>query len=276
MERSNVTVFNTGETITIINEDTSFKDETLVLTEETTLVLEEGGYISAPTNTDWPAIRLTIGSTFKGTGGYVNGSYATPNYELGEGGEAIHLLNGQSSADTASYAEFYDGVYVIGGDAPDGIGGNALHVHGIGTEAVIYGGSFVGGKGLEGDGLSIWVLNSGKVHVRGGSFLGEVKVEGDAMMFLYGCFEKNGTSVTGMFADEKELDIVVRTRSGGEVVLVSVSEQQCDTAPSTSPTNFPTISPQPTITPPNDGRRLSLARGFSVALVLMETVTAFL
>lgn len=37
------------------------------------------------------------------------------------------MNNGQSSPETASKAEFYDGIYVIGGDAPVGIGGNALH-----------------------------------------------------------------------------------------------------------------------------------------------------
>ena len=74
--------------------------------------------------------RVSIASTFIGNGGYVNGSYADSSFVEGEyedGGEAIHVNNGQSSPETASKAEFYDGIYVIGGDAPVGIGGNALH-----------------------------------------------------------------------------------------------------------------------------------------------------
>lgn len=60
----------------------------------------------------------------------MNGSYADTSFLEGDyedGGEAINLNNGQSSPDTASYAEFYDDIRVIGGDAPGGVGGNALH-----------------------------------------------------------------------------------------------------------------------------------------------------
>ena len=56
----------------------------------------------------------------------MNGSYADTSFIEGgceDGGEAIHVNNGQSSPETASYAEFYDGIYVIGGDAPGGVGG---------------------------------------------------------------------------------------------------------------------------------------------------------
>lgn len=72
------------------------------------------------------AIRLTIGAKLLGRGGYVNGSYADASFIEGEyedGGDAIHLNNGQSGPETASKAEFYDGVHVIGGDAPVGVGG---------------------------------------------------------------------------------------------------------------------------------------------------------
>jgi hypothetical protein len=60
----------------------------------------------------------------------VNGSFADPSYLEGSyenGGEAIQVNNGQSGPETASYSEFYDGVHVIGGGAPNGVGGNALH-----------------------------------------------------------------------------------------------------------------------------------------------------
>ena len=53
----------------------------------------------------------------------MNGSYAELDSECTDGGDAIHVNNGQSSPETASYAEFYDGMYVIGGDAPGGVGG---------------------------------------------------------------------------------------------------------------------------------------------------------
>ena len=70
--------------------------------------------------------RVSIASTFIGRSGYVNGSYADSSFIEGEyedGGEGIHLNNGQSTTDTASYAEFYDGMFVVGGDAPCGVGG---------------------------------------------------------------------------------------------------------------------------------------------------------
>jgi len=60
----------------------------------------------------------------------VNGSYADTSFIEGDyedGGEGIHVNNGQSSPETASRAEFYEGIQVLGGDAPSGVGGNALH-----------------------------------------------------------------------------------------------------------------------------------------------------
>lgn len=89
------------------SEASSITDESIVLTNNSTLILEEGGYIEAPLNTDWPAIRLTIGSSLIARGGYVNGSYADPSYLEGDyedGGEAIHVNNGQSGPETARYA----------------------------------------------------------------------------------------------------------------------------------------------------------------------------
>lgn len=56
----------------------------------------------------------------------INGSYADSSLIEGDyihGGDAIHVNNGQSLPDTASYAEFYDGILVIGGNAPAGVGG---------------------------------------------------------------------------------------------------------------------------------------------------------
>ena len=58
----------------------------------------------------------------------MNGSYADTSFIEGDhedGGDGIHVINSQSqsSPETASRAEFYDGIYVIGGDAPIGVGG---------------------------------------------------------------------------------------------------------------------------------------------------------
>ena len=153
VELSDLTQFNNGASFTINGEVT---DESILLSQNTTLVLERGGYIEAPSNTDWPAVRqvmdviflfrqcpdgvkigtliiilpspfrISTKSTFIGKGGTLMGSYADLSLLEGEcidGGDAIHVLNGQSSPETASRAEFYDDVTVIGGDAPGGIGG---------------------------------------------------------------------------------------------------------------------------------------------------------
>lgn len=100
-------MYNDGGMYMIGSEASSITDESIVLTNNSTLILEEGGYIEAPLNTDWPAIRLTIGSSLIARGGYVNGSYADPSYLEGDyedGGEAIHVNNGQSGPETARYA----------------------------------------------------------------------------------------------------------------------------------------------------------------------------
>jgi len=57
IEFSDITIYNDGSTVVINNEATSFTDESIVVTKNTTLMLEEGGYVEAPLNTDWPAIR---------------------------------------------------------------------------------------------------------------------------------------------------------------------------------------------------------------------------
>lgn len=272
VEWSDITIYRDGKIHVINNGATSFRDESIVVTKNTTLELDQGGFIEAPLNTDWPAIRISISSRFIGRGGHVNGSYANTSFLEGDyenGGEAIHVNNGQSSPETASYAEFYDGIRVMGGDAPAGVGGNALHVNGFGTTVVIQGGTFRGGKGSnDDDGLSIHVLNSANVHVRGGTFLGDMKVERYGQVRFYGCFRKDGTKVTGVFADDSELDITVRAYLGGEVVLIPISEQECETAPSVSPTNFPTLSSQPSVPQPNYGYKTRVSYG----LILVASV----
>jgi len=67
-----------------------------------------------------------------------------------------------------------------------------------------------------------------------------MKVERRGVIAFYGCFMRNGTQVTGIFEDESELDVTIRTYYGGEVLLIPLAEQECETAPSTAPTNFPT------------------------------------
>lgn len=54
VELSDVTVYNNGALYVIDSESSSFVDESIVVTKNTTLVLQEGGYIEAPLNTDWP------------------------------------------------------------------------------------------------------------------------------------------------------------------------------------------------------------------------------
>lgn len=102
------------------------------------------------------------------------------------------------------------------------------------------------------------------MNIRAGTFEGEMKVERQGVIAFYGCFAKEGTRVTGFFADETELDVTVRTFYGGTVILIPVAEQLCETAPSTSPTNIPTFSPRPTV-PPNGGLlRLEVAFSFII------------
>ncbi|KAL7524963.1 hypothetical protein ACHAXR_000795 [Thalassiosira sp. AJA248-18] len=258
VEFSNITIFDDGNTHVVNDEASSFLHEAIVVKDSTILRVEAGGYIEAPQNgyksdTDWPALRLSIGSILNATGGSIAGSRATE--EDTHGGEAVEMYNGQYSPETASYAYFYDGITVIGGDSSDGVGGNALHVHGFGTEAFIYGGALKGGKGSKNgdDGLSIYALNGGEVHIHSGSFSGGMEVGDSSVITFYGCFLRNGTAVTGVFADETNLEVNVRMRNGGEVMFIPDSEQECETAPSTSPTNFPTLSAQPTVPRPKNG-----------------------
>lgn len=276
VEFSDLTQYNNGGRYEI---DGQVTDESVLLSRNTTLVLEQGGYIEAPLNTDWPAVRISTASMFIGKGGVVNGSFADISLLEGEcidGGDAIHVNNGQSSPETASHAEFYDGIYVIGGDAPGGVGGNALYVNGFGTTVIINGGAFRGGHGANNNGgdngFSIYVLNSAEVHIRAGIFQGEMKVERHGQLMLYGCFRKHGTKVTGSFVDGTYLDVNVGTYYGGEVMLVSVSDQECETAPSSSPTNVPTFSPQPHAPRPNDGSKTGASCGFitMVAFTLLH------
>lgn len=139
-------------------------------------------------------------------------------------------------------------------------------VHGYGTEAFIYGGTYRGGKGPNDDdggggigGLSVSASNGATVHVHSGTFGGDMEVGDGGTIAFYGCFLKNETStsmiVRGAFVDETTVvEVGIRTTDGGGTVsLVSVSEQECDTAPSSSPTNFPTGSYRPTVvTPPKN------------------------
>lgn len=255
IEFSNRTIYNDGATHIIDSKETSFSHETIIVTDYTTLIMKgDESYIIAPDKSDWPAIRLSIGGVFNGTRGLVQGSSAV---EM-DGGDAIEMYNGQSTPESASFGYFYEGISVIGGHSSTGVGGNALHVHGshaLGTEAFIYGGRFEGGKGSNGDdGLSINVLNSAKVNIHSGTFIGDMVVGDSSIIALYGCFSKNNNIISGTFVDETSLEVKVR-ENGGRVELISVAAQECDTAPSTAPTNFPTISPQPTI-PRNGGTKM--------------------
>ncbi len=229
---SDLTILNDGAVHTI-NE--KYVGQSFYV-RSTALTLEAGGEILAAE--DWPGIRLVTSSNFNMNGGTVVGWQNEP---------AVELHNGQSSNDTASFAEIYGGS-LIGGASSDGVGGDAFYVHGFGTQANIMGGQFIGGTGEENnmDGLSITVQNFASVHIYSGSFQGEMEVGTGSTIAFYGCFLQRGSSITGSFVDGSELDVVVKTKNGGIVSLIAVSEQVCETQPSMQPTSFPTISPQPT------------------------------
>ena len=249
VEFSYITVYNDGGTYTI--DDNSHGEEVFVLSGGTNLLIKSGGVISAPSESEWPAIRLSVGSTLNSTGGTITGSTGKG------GGVAIQLNNGQSTSETAGYAEFYEGVKVVGGDATDGTGGDAFVVNGFGTKAIIHGGEFIGGIGTLSDGYSLKVLNSATVHLHGGAFEGDMMVEGNGMILLHGCFlMKNGTQVIGTFGDDTELDVNIKRDGGGSIDFMSVPEQECDTAPSVAPTSFPTLSPKPTVVQTNNEGRM--------------------
>jgi hypothetical protein len=229
---SNVTILNDGAVHTI-NE--KFNGESFYV-RNTTLILENGGGILATEN--WPGIRLVTSSTLNMTGGSVQGWHDKP---------AVELHNGQSNIDTASFAEIYGGS-IVGGKSSDGVGGDAFYVHGFGTQAKIFAGQFIGGIGQDGviDGLSIAVQNFASVHIHSGTFQGEMEVGTGSNIAFYGCFLQSGTTIAGEFVDGTELNVVVKTKNGGKILLIAVSEQECETQPSMQPTSFPTISPRPT------------------------------
>ncbi|KAL3786229.1 hypothetical protein HJC23_002480 [Cyclotella cryptica] len=249
---SNIVVFDDGGNHAISANVTIFGNKSLVVTDKTELAVE-GGNVTAPVDSEWPAIRLSIGSTINATKGVVQGSFADENLDFG-GGAGIQLNNGQSSTETAGYGEFYSGIRVLGGRGH--IGGDALVVNGFGTVAIIYGGEFIGGAGVKANGYSVKVMNSGKVHIHGGSFFGEMMVQENGIVLLYGCFAQNGTTVSGLFADETDFNATIY----GDVNFVSVDEQKCDTIPSVAPTRFSTIFPPLTAHETNGIGRRALSK----------------
>ena len=245
VEFSNITVFSDGG-MYFVNNDFSYADgESLVFTDKTTLRLS-GGSVVAPDNSVWPAVRLSMGSIINATAGMIRGSNV--GEDIDEGGDGIQLNNGQSSTETAGYGEFYDGTMILGGKGR--IGGDALVVNGFGTKAVIYGGEFSGGPGIRAElnGYSIRVINSAAVHIHGGTFTGDIKVEGNGLVYLYGCFTQDDTTVSGLFSGDIEGTMII----DGDVMFMPAADQECETLPSVSPTNFPTSSPRPT--PPISNR----------------------
>ena len=263
----------------------TYLDEILVLAKDTHFTVENGGRIVAPDNYGgihgWPAVRVNAATFIGGSGGSVDGSkaggtwynkdgsLATARYT--EGGDGIHLNNGGSTTATAARGEFYDGFVLRGGGAWEegGRGGSALFVNEIGTEAHVYGGAFEGGEGRKSDGKSLEVSNRASVYLHSGSFDGQVKVVNGALLTLYGCFQwdENRRRIYGSFVDGTELKggLDMNVRTGGRVDLVSVSEQVCDVAPSTEPTQFPTVSPQPTV--PRSGGAKAAVGAVSISVV---------
>ncbi len=82
-------------------------------------------------------------------------------------------------------------------------------------------------------------------------------------VILYGCFlsDETTSALSGTFVDGTYLEIATHTIDGGRILPTSVSEQECDTAPSIAPTNFPTMSESPTVTPPKNGGCFSTGGG---------------
>jgi hypothetical protein len=270
VEFSNITVFNDGGSYIVDENVLSFADgESIIISDKTKLTLI-GGNVTAPDNSEWPAIRLSVGSTINATSGVVKGSNVGDDFD--EGGEGIHLSNGQSSPQTAGYGEFYDGIRVIGGNGR--IGGSALIVNGFGTEAVIYGGSFIGGSGdnVDLDGYSVRVINSAVVHIHGGDFIGVISVEGNAVVMLYGCFTQNDTEVNGLFAGEVEANLTID--GDGELAFLPAADQECETIPSVAPTSFPTTSPQPTAD--RNGAKRVIVPAVVLAVDLFSIFTYFI
>lgn len=192
------------------------------------------------------------------------------------GGNAIEMYNGQSSSVTGSVAYFFKGMTIIGGNGGGMVGqsGTALYVHGFGTTAYIYGGIFEGGHqgsssnssspvnnnnssyrssstGLSSTGLSIQVMNGGTVHIYSGTFIGDVEIGDSATIIVYGCFVHNKTTsiVSGQFARNNKnyayednatpylkMKITVLNENNGKVVIIPKSEQECDSALSSSQT----------------------------------------
>ena len=57
VELSDITQLNDGSVYVISSQEGSVTDETLVVTRGTTVIMEGGGYVEAPVDTDWPALR---------------------------------------------------------------------------------------------------------------------------------------------------------------------------------------------------------------------------
>ena len=113
--------------------------------------------------------------------------------------------------------------------------------------------------------------NGAAVHVYSGNFVGAMMVGDGSTIALYGCFLKNDTTnvLSGTFVDGSYLEITTRSIDGGTISPISVSEQECDTAPSSSPTNFPTLSDPPTATPPNGCARRGKGEYHTLILLLV-------
>ena len=56
-ELSDVTLLNDGGVHVISGDAGSMTDESLAVTGGTAVIIEEGGYLEAPHDTDWPAMR---------------------------------------------------------------------------------------------------------------------------------------------------------------------------------------------------------------------------
>ena len=127
------TVYDDGGTHVIGDESSSSSSlvveedryDSIIVTDKTTLMMQGGGIVvTAPDDSDgWPAIRLSNGGVFKGTGGTITGSPGE------DGGGGVEMYNGQSTPETASFGYFFEGITVVGGDATSGggVGGNALY-----------------------------------------------------------------------------------------------------------------------------------------------------
>lgn len=229
LSNANAVLYNDGQSHSI----SSPLNDDITLRSSSTLILPSGDYtIRSPAGSE-SAIRLYMSSTLNATGGDIFGADATEDHPTAGTGV---IVGG------ASYAVFYDGVTVRGGNhlggtsdvvttqevSGGGQGGDALISQYIYSNATIHGGSFIAGKGSIQDGHSLHAIYEGSIiHVYGGYFYGSWKVQDKGSIAVYGCVQRIGTRLVGQLENGHSLDVQVFEESEGKIVVNS-SDEECN------------------------------------------------